>query len=217
MTYSLVPTKVDGDLAPSADDFNTYIKDNFAASVPDIFTAKGDLVAGTAARAAARLAAGANDTQLVPDSSQATGLAWLSLIAAQVYHDNLQQFITDTPTLIIFPTEIFDTGGDFASNTFTCDRVGYYLVTGFLQDWQSGAIDAGEIVRVDVYKNDVPFSTLSCLVGMATYTGTETPSQVGYDIIYLAAGDTLKFYGYQNTGGNRFPSHKRYSIVFLGR
>src|SRR5262245_21367443 len=41
-----------------------------------IFDAKGDLVAGTAADTAARLAVGSNNKMLTADSAQSTGLKW---------------------------------------------------------------------------------------------------------------------------------------------
>jgi hypothetical protein len=43
---------------------------------PTIFDAKGDLLTATAADTAARLAVGANDTLLVADSAESTGLKW---------------------------------------------------------------------------------------------------------------------------------------------
>jgi hypothetical protein len=49
--------------------------------VPEsLFTAKGDLIAGTSAVAGteAKLAVGANDTRLVADSAQVTGLKWVA-------------------------------------------------------------------------------------------------------------------------------------------
>lgn len=50
-------------------------------AVPEsLFTAKGDLIAGTSAVAGteAKLAVGANDTRLVADSTQTTGLKWVA-------------------------------------------------------------------------------------------------------------------------------------------
>ncbi len=43
-----------------------------------IFDAKGDLVAGTGNNTATKLSVGANDTHLVPDSSVANGLKWIT-------------------------------------------------------------------------------------------------------------------------------------------
>lgn len=50
---------------------------------PSIVDAKGDLIAATAADSVSRLAVGANDTMLVADSTQTTGLAYKS--AATLY------------------------------------------------------------------------------------------------------------------------------------
>lgn len=79
MSYTPVPTVNTGDLW-SASQHNTYIKENFAAGVPDIFTAKGDLPAASAADAAGRLAVGSNGQVLKADSTQSLGLAWASII-----------------------------------------------------------------------------------------------------------------------------------------
>jgi hypothetical protein len=77
MAYTTVPKVIVGD-AYDEDDFNAYYKDNFAASAPDIFTAKGDLAVGTAADTMQPLAAGSNGQILVADSSETTGLKWAS-------------------------------------------------------------------------------------------------------------------------------------------
>lgn len=54
-TYTPVPTVNTGDLWTAAN-HNTYMRDNFAAGVPDIFTAAGQIVYATGADAAAALA-----------------------------------------------------------------------------------------------------------------------------------------------------------------
>ncbi|MHB0922613.1 MAG: hypothetical protein ACYC3H_01435 [Bellilinea sp.] len=59
MAYNPVPTVATGDLW-TASNHNTYIRDNFAVGVPDIFTNAGDLVYGTGVNAAARRAIGSN-------------------------------------------------------------------------------------------------------------------------------------------------------------
>lgn len=75
MAYNTPPTKNTGDVF-TASEFNTYIRDNFAAGVPDIFAAKGDLAVATAANAATRLAVGTNGQRLAADSAQASGVKW---------------------------------------------------------------------------------------------------------------------------------------------
>jgi hypothetical protein len=63
MSYNAVPTVTTGDTW-SAANHNTYIRDNFAAGVPDIFTAAGDIAYATAANAASALAIGSSDSLL---------------------------------------------------------------------------------------------------------------------------------------------------------
>lgn len=57
MAYSVVPTVATGDLW-TASNHNTYIRDNFAAGVPGLFSAAGDLIYGTGMQAAAKLSIG---------------------------------------------------------------------------------------------------------------------------------------------------------------
>jgi hypothetical protein len=67
MAYSAVPTVTTGD-SWSAANHNTYIRDNFAAGVPDIFTAAGDIAYGTAANVADVLPIGATNQALICSS-----------------------------------------------------------------------------------------------------------------------------------------------------
>lgn len=76
MAYTAVPTVVTGQLYTAAN-FNTYFKDNFAASVPDIFTGTGSLAVGSAVDAAGELTVGATDGMVLKASSTDTlGIAW---------------------------------------------------------------------------------------------------------------------------------------------
>jgi hypothetical protein len=81
MAYSIVPKVATGELWTAAD-FNQYFRDNFAAGVPDLIEAAGDLVAGTGANAAARLGVGTDGTILMADSAQAAGLVWGGVLNA---------------------------------------------------------------------------------------------------------------------------------------
>jgi len=75
MTYSPVPTVATGDLW-TASNHNTYIRDNFAAGVPGLFTTKGDMAVASASQIAARLGIGSNGQVLTPDSGQTLGMKW---------------------------------------------------------------------------------------------------------------------------------------------
>lgn len=75
MAYTAVPTVATNDYW-SAAQHNTYIRDNFAAGVPDIFTTKGDLAVATGADVAARLAVGGDGAPLVGDAAQTAGVRW---------------------------------------------------------------------------------------------------------------------------------------------
>lgn len=78
MSYTEVKTVVTGSRW-SATDWNTYIRDNFAAGVPDIFTAKSDLAIATGANAATRLAVGSTGKVLTVDHSATSGVKWAYL------------------------------------------------------------------------------------------------------------------------------------------
>jgi len=67
MAYNAVPTLTTGDIW-SAANANTYWRDNFAAGVPDIFTAAGDIAIATAANAASPLAIGSVGKALISSS-----------------------------------------------------------------------------------------------------------------------------------------------------
>jgi hypothetical protein len=75
MAYATVPTVATGDLWTAAN-HNSYIRDNFAAGVPDIFTTKGDLAVATGPDAAARLAAGSDGQIMQVNAAAANGLQY---------------------------------------------------------------------------------------------------------------------------------------------
>jgi len=80
MAYNPVPTVTTGDLWTAAN-HNTYIRDNFAAGVPDIFTAKGQIAVASGENAAGVLNPGSDGQVLMADSSQSLGLkyAWAGI------------------------------------------------------------------------------------------------------------------------------------------
>ena len=85
MAYSPLPAKAAGDVF----DKTAYdiIKADLEASAPGVVAAKGDLVAATGANAIARLAAGADGSTIVYDSTTSVGLAAQTQPAARVWND----------------------------------------------------------------------------------------------------------------------------------
>lgn len=77
MSYTVVPTVATGDVW-TASNHNLYIRDNFRATIPDVITAKGDLIIGDGANTLALLPVGADGTFLAGD------LSWITI------HDLLQ-------------------------------------------------------------------------------------------------------------------------------
>lgn len=73
--YNPLPTVTTGDLW-TASNHNTYIRDNFAAGVPAIMAAKGDLAVASAPQSASRLAVGQNNQVLLAAAAEALGMVW---------------------------------------------------------------------------------------------------------------------------------------------
>lgn len=98
---SRIYVKADG-LFYSKDDagVETLMSSGSSGSVATdaIWDAKGDLAGGTGANTAARLAVGANDTILMADSAQATGLKWVAsqTPSTQAFSDAAAEGTADT-------------------------------------------------------------------------------------------------------------------------
>jgi len=86
MAYNDIGDKSSGDLFTEAD--WDQIRANFQAGVPDAFTAKGDLFAGTGEDAGARVAVGDDDSVLVADSNAAAGIKWQIQPLCQLENSN---------------------------------------------------------------------------------------------------------------------------------
>lgn len=136
MAYNAVPTAVTGDLWTAAN-HNTYIKDNFAAGVPDIFTAQGDLTFATGANAASPLAIGAAGHGLFVNDG-ATAPEWRSTLIGCGLSVTTDQTITAGSTnTVSFDTENYDTNDLWSSSDpdgIVIPRDGIYQCSGII-DW----------------------------------------------------------------------------------
>jgi hypothetical protein len=118
-----------------------------------------------------------------------------------------------TYTQIPFTSEGWDRGNNFASNTFTAPKDGVYLFhVGFRPS--NFAVDR---LIIALYKND------SNVTGTAQVNTGEGKAASGHypfiqvsNLLSLSSGDTVKHYGYQNSGSDQDIFQSTQFIVRLG-
>lgn len=75
MAFTTLPTYGTGDTVTAAN-WNTYIKDNFAASAPDIFTATGEIFVGEGADTGGLLSPSVIGKVLIVDAAETLGVKY---------------------------------------------------------------------------------------------------------------------------------------------
>ena len=150
-----------GDLASGAvitEAWVVAVRASLLASGVAIVTTAGDIVAATAATTLARLEVGEDDSTLVADSGQATGLAWQIQPAARVYNDAEIDPATSSWVSLTFNQERYDTDGVHSTVTnserLTCpdNGSGLYHIGGCLQIGTTGGTGAN-IIGVRLFLN----------------------------------------------------------------
>jgi hypothetical protein len=207
MAYTPVPTVTTGDLWTAAN-HNMYIRDNFAAGVPDLYTTKGDLAAATGADAAARLAVGANSTRLVADSAESTGLKWSINPMAKYKRQTTATLATGDWRLIDYATVIYDsdslvTTGAAWKFTVGATTKGYYLVTATVMFDDSDIWDDGKYGALGLFKNGVLVSVLDYREMPNAATSAYGFFVGGSTMISLSAADYIDIRFYNGSGGNQ--------------
>lgn len=207
MAYTPVPTKNTGDLW-SADDNNTYIRDNFAAGVPDIFTAKGDLAVATAADTATRLALGSTGQFLIADSSRTCGVKWGAAGTGTIYIrykvNAVQSIANNTGVILNFGTKVFDTVSGVTTGaswkyTVPAGKGGYFLVSVGATLESNAGWGAGEFLKVLLFKNSTSYTAIGYTILPAA--GTYAVSANGATVISATDGDDLFVKAWQTSGG----------------
>lgn len=196
MAYTELASQITGDNW-TALEMNKYVKDNFAAGIPDIFTTKGDLAAASGANAAVRIPVGSNGDFLFADSGQTGGVTFGSPLALLMTGEDGANLACSsaTDTLITnYSEERHDLGDAFASDIYTVPHAGYYVVYihgNFYITYQ----DINDRVSIRLYKNDVLYSVLATtFCEVHNHATTINLNVAGMDIVDLVKGDTLKFY-----------------------
>lgn len=108
MGYSPLPTVVTGDSWTAAN-ANTYWRDNFAAGVPDIFEAAGDLAYGSNINAAAKLVLGSARQRLTVSDAGLPAWKYPQIIGCDLWREAVMSIPDNTYTKVEFDTEKFDT------------------------------------------------------------------------------------------------------------
>ncbi len=175
---------------------NTYIKNNFATGIPDLMTTKGDIVAATAANAAARVAVGANGSVLIANSSATAGVSWagFGVVREKTTATGVVPDLYAWSGAITFATEDYDVGGNWTAATFTAGATGYYLVTAMMQIGvdAGGDFDVTDRWEIGVFVDGALYSYIGACVWVAA-SGTVIMSANGADVVYMAKDSTLNF------------------------
>jgi hypothetical protein len=192
MAYTIVPEVIEGD-SWTAKDMNRYVKDNFAAGVPGLFTAKGDIAVATGADAAARIGVGTDGDYLYADSANTNGVVWSSPIRVLAYAADYS-YIDDSSWTEIDLTETDDTTGSFANNCFTPYCSGFYyisIIINCIEDDQYGLQVHSDpnYAKFGIFKNGELYSVISLV---STYDNTTSFYRAtGSDILYLLSTDNI--------------------------
>ena len=194
MAYNTPPTKAVGDPLTAAE-WNTYVRDNFAAGFPDLAAAKGDMLVATAANAAQALTAGSNYQILEALSTETTGLRWSgNAPGARLHRTTAQSINNDTDTQITGFTADYDYGGFISGNTFVIPVTGLYLmeVSGY---WSTNAT-ANKLrqVGIDIGGSKVWQSTTSDVDARAIHMSLMRTA-------WLTATTVIKMQSLQISGG----------------
>lgn len=131
MAYSSIPSKSNGSNVTAAE-WNQYVVDNFAASVPDILQAADDLAVASGSQAAGRLPVGDPGTFLRADSGETLGVAWEAIPRATVRNTASQSLYPAVTTAVDFNLTDESQGGvlvDLVNNRLYMPEAGVYTVT----------------------------------------------------------------------------------------
>ena len=120
--------------------------------------------------------------------------------AVLVTNSGNQSIGNSSNTLATFDTETVDTDSAFASNTFTVPsgEGGMYFIS--FRGSMTG-IDAGEFIQLRIYLNDSAVDFFENR--MTAYTDNVEFKFSGSGSLNLSAGDTIKYYVFQNSGDSQ--------------
>ena len=206
MAYIDLGAVAGGNVITSA--WGNQVRANFEAGAVAAMAALGDMFIGTGADAGARLAAGADDSILVYDSGEATGMATQIVPAVRVYSNVA---FDPTPTAwdsIDFTTERFDTDGMWALGspsrlTVPAGGDGLYLIGGNFELGNVGGagihhagirilLDGATVMAQatdDLYRSENNALSVSCLYSLVAGNFVELQVYTTNDVNVLASSN----------------------------
>lgn len=189
----------------TAADWNTFIRDNFAAGVPGLFAAKGDLAVGSGPQAAQRLAVGGSGQALQVDPAFPLGVGWDFFHRAKVRRSAQASVPSASAVYITFDTEVYDNGNlaTPGSQVVTVQRDGVYRIAAFARLNRNGqTLHAGESIYAGLTLNGNLWAYLAYIQPAAeTYSHTPYWMLQGVLISHALAGWAIGLMVYQNSGG----------------
>lgn len=195
-----------------------------SAISPTLIDAKGDLIVGSAADTAARLAVGTNDYVLTADSSATNGVKWAALpagatfVGCSLYKSAVQSIANDSSTTITWDLENYDTDSLHSTTTNTSritiptGKGGKWLFTGCMAFASNGT----KVRRANLTVNGTTSYAPIAQQATAATDGDSTHGTFAWPL-NLVAGDYVEMSAYQNSGGSlNFKTDSVFTATYLG-
>lgn len=183
-----------------------------------LIDATGDLIVGTAADTAGRIAIGTNGQVLTSNGTTAT---WAtpssgSFAGARAVNNANQSISNTTATAIAFQTETFDSDA-FHDNTTNNSRLtipagkgGYYQISALIR-WQNDAT-TNTVRQLRPYKNGVQQNVYTI-----PWVQNDDAYQAYTDLMSLADGDYIQLFVWHNDGAStNLLADSSFSLVKVG-
>ena len=200
MAYTAVPAQDTGDPWTSTK-HNTYIVDNFSASIPGAYTAKGDLLAASAANAGTVVTVGTNYSYLMALASETGGIIGQNMPSFGAWNDTSGKSYSSTAFTLVdnIDIELHDHASAYNGSRFTAPMTAYYaVVLSLIMYSDGGTTHNPENYGIDLalYKNGAEFSRLYAYViqtGSVPGAGPYMPANVS-DVVYLEEDDYIEMF-----------------------
>ncbi len=181
------------------------------ANFVDLDTTKADLASPTftGTPTAPTQSMGDNSTKLATTAYADAVLGAKAKVRA--YKSGGNQQIDTSYEKVLFESESYDTGSNFASSTFTAPRTGYYLITAN-GDGDSNSSSGPRVLTIAIYKDGVIYSSSSAPRTQNSGVGTGVNIT---DTLYLTANQTVEIYAVTNADSADFFSGEQYTFVTI--